>query len=67
MYDTDAERPIHQEIDFDETDFEFSTYIRPQFKDANDFGRVCRALAIPGENWRGTHNDLAPGYQEERI
>lgn len=67
MYATDAERSLHQETEFEETDFEFSAYIRPQFKDANDFGRACRALAIPSGDWKGTCNDLTPGNQEKRI
>jgi len=67
MYVTDAERSLQQETGFDETEFEFSAYVRPQFKDANDFGRACRALATAREDWSEACNDLTPGNQEKRI
>lgn len=47
MKATDAEYSLCEESELDETEFEFSAYIRPQFKDAYDFGRACRSLAIP--------------------
>ena len=47
-----AESPRDEVIDLDESEFdeselEFSTSVRPLFKDAYDFGRACRSLAIP--------------------
>jgi len=52
MIATDAEYTLYEESELDETDFEFWTSIRPQFKDANDFGRACRSLAIPARRRR---------------
>ena len=45
----DAELATYEESDFDETQMEFPVFLRPQFKDANVFGHVCRSLAIPAK------------------
>ena len=50
MNTTYAEYSLNEESNFDETEWEFSSSIRPQFKDAYDFGRACRLLAIPGKS-----------------
>ena len=39
-----------EESELDESELEFSTSVRPLFKDAYDFGRACRSLAIPAKN-----------------
>lgn len=50
MKTTDAEYSLYEEAEFDETEFEFEACIRPQFKDADEFGRACRSLAIPARS-----------------
>ena len=47
MNTADAEFSLYEESDIDEIRWEYPAFIRPQFKDACDFGRVCRSLAIP--------------------
>jgi hypothetical protein len=42
-----AEFSLYEESDLDETELELSTTVRFQFKDAYEFGRACRSLAIP--------------------
>jgi len=42
-----AEFSLYEESDLDETELEFSPWARELFKDAYDFGRACRSLAIP--------------------
>lgn len=47
MIAASAEFSLYEESDLDEAELEFSPWARPQFKDACDFGRACRSLAIP--------------------
>ncbi len=47
MKATHAEFSFCDEPELDETDLEYQASIRPQFKDAYEFGRACRSLAVP--------------------
>jgi len=52
MNATSAEFSLYAEsglddIELDETELDFSPWARLHFKDAYDFGRACRSLAIP--------------------
>jgi hypothetical protein len=42
-----AEFSLYEESESDATELELSTTVRFQFKDACEFGRACRSLAIP--------------------
>ena len=46
MNATAAEYSLNEESKLGEIEFEFSTCIRPPFKDANEFGSACRSLAL---------------------
>ena len=46
MNATAAEYALYEKPKLGETEFEFSACIRPQFKDANEFGSACRSLAL---------------------
>jgi len=50
MNANDVEYFLDEESEFDETEWEFAAAIHPQFKDAIEFGRACRSLAIPESN-----------------
>jgi hypothetical protein len=46
MNATADECSLYEEPKLGESAFEFSPCIRPQFKDANEFGSACRSLAL---------------------
>lgn len=50
MNATAAELSVYEESDLDETELEFSPWAREVFKDAYEFGRACRSLAIPAQS-----------------
>ncbi len=43
----DADVSLYAIYALDESEWEFAAAIRPQCKDANEFGRACRTLAMP--------------------
>ncbi len=54
----DLDEPSLDESEFGEPDlyesaWEFAAATRPHFKDASDFGRACRLLAIPVKRRNG--------------
>lgn len=52
MNATAADYSLYEESKLGETEFEFSACIRPQFKDANEFGSACRSLALSAKGLR---------------
>lgn len=47
-----AECSVNEVPDLDEDEFDCATSIHAQFKDAGDFGKACRSLALSvGRQW----------------
>ena len=49
LVEPSADEPDLDESDLYETEWDFAAATRPHFKDASEFGRACRLLAIPAK------------------